>query len=105
MTATAVAADVAQAGDVALNRPPQTALDHVIAIQDGSNPGHVVVAELLCFPLRIDAGLIADADGQRRPDSLQITQGNMGRLIRRDVNALNTGHAQFSCLALPLLMT
>src|SRR5205823_5929761 len=87
-----VAADVAQPRDVLLDLPAQLALDRVLTVQDRRQPGQVVVGQLAGRPLRVDAGLAAQPQRGRRADPVQVTQRNVRRLVRRDVNTQDTGH-------------
>src|SRR5689334_11691669 len=52
----AVAADVLEPLDVGVLGPPQGPLDQVLPVQDGGQPGDLVVRQFLGPPLRVDAG-------------------------------------------------
>src|SRR5207244_2882964 len=88
----AVRADVAQPGDVLLHLAAERALDGVLAVEQRGQPADLFVGEFLGPPLRVDAGLLAQAQGQRRPDAVDVAQRNVGRLVVRNVHALDTRH-------------
>src|SRR5262245_11344120 len=94
VTDAAVAADIAQPGDVLLNLPAQRALDRVgvVAVEDVRDAGDLLVAQLLGAALRIDPCLLAQFQGQRRSDAVDVTQRNVRRLVVGDVNTQDTRH-------------
>src|SRR5262249_9613263 len=100
---TTIAADVAQPGDVLEYLPLQRPLDGVFLVEDGRQPADLVVRQLLGTPLRIDARLFADAQRQGRADTVDVTEGNMRRLIARQVHTQNTRHDVLP-LSLPLAL-
>jgi hypothetical protein len=91
----AVRLDLLEPGDVARLEPPQRPLDEVLAVEDRRDPGDLVVAELLRPPLRVDVQLGTHLQGRGRPQPTDIPQGDVRRLVRRDVNALDTGHGSY----------
>src|SRR5262245_36785032 len=88
----AVAANVFQPLDVRSLGSAQGPFDQVFPVEDGRDPGDLVVGQFLGPPLRVDAGLVTQPQGKSRPDPSQVAKANVGRLVRRQVNALDTGH-------------
>src|SRR5207237_440484 len=70
----------------------QGALDDVVAVEDGGQAGQFVVGQFLGLALRVDAGLLAQAQGQCRADALEVTQRDVRRLVVGNVNAQDTRH-------------
>src|SRR5712691_9984293 len=88
-----VTANVLQAGDVLLDLPAERAFDRVFAVEDGRQPGQVVVGQLLGPPLRVDLGLLAQPQRRGRPDAVDIAQRDVRRLVVRDVHTQDTWHS------------
>ena len=55
MTRAAEAPDVAQAGDVLLNLPPQRAFHQIVAVEDADDLGQFLFGQVLGPPLRVSA--------------------------------------------------
>src|SRR5262249_54969505 len=87
-----VRADVLQAGDVLLHQAAQRALDRVLAIQDAGDAGDLLVAQLLGAALRVDAGLLAQAQSQAGADPVDVAQRDVRRFVGGEVNTQDTRH-------------
>jgi hypothetical protein len=92
MSDTAITINVAKPRDVLLHGPAKLPLDDELSIEKRSQPADVVVGHIARFALRINARLIAQPQGQSRPDAVQIAQRNVRRFVRRDIHAENTRH-------------
>src|SRR5690606_28200665 len=71
---------------------PQSPLDNQFIVQQIIDPLNVVVTEITRLRTRIDLQLLADLDRSRLPHTVQVLQRNVGRLVVRDVDTLNTWH-------------
>src|SRR6516164_3682144 len=100
----AVALNVFQTSDVLLDLAAQRPLDRVLAVQNGRQPGDVFVGQVLGAALRVDAGLLAQAQGQRRPDAVDVPQRNVRRLVVGQVNTQDTRHGRSPRSALTLFV-
>src|SRR5262249_14182967 len=60
--------------------------------EDGGQAGQVVVAQFLGSPLRVDVGLFAEPQRQRRPDAVDVAQRDVRRLVVGDVHTQDTRH-------------
>src|SRR5262249_26460431 len=87
-----ITADVPQPCNVLLDLPAQRAFDGVFPVEDTGQPANVVVGQLLGPALRIDVGLFTQAQGQRRPDAVDVTQRDVRRLVVGDVYTQDTRH-------------
>ena len=95
-----VTADILEPGDVLLNLPAEWAFHRVLPVQDACQSTDVVVAELFRPALRVDLGLIAQAQSDGWPHAVDIAQGDVGRLVGRNVNTQDTRHGLPSCFNL-----
>src|SRR5262249_3864364 len=103
----AEAADVAQAGDVLLRLAGQRPLGRVLAVVDVGDPGGLLSGQLLRPAQGGDPRLLAHLQGRRRPDADDVAQGDVRRLVGRQVHTENTRHVGSSSpgSALALLVT
>src|SRR5262245_8406258 len=91
----AVALDVPQPGDVLGHLPPQRAFHQVVAaVEQVDDAADLLVAQLLGLALRIDPGLLAQLQGQRRADAVEVAQGDVRRLVIGDVHTQDTRHGK-----------
>src|SRR5947209_1253628 len=81
MAGAAVAADVAQPGDVLLLLPPQLTLDGILAVEDARDAGDVFLVEVARLALRVHLRLGADLQGGGRADAPDVAQGDVRRLV------------------------
>src|SRR5262249_6122624 len=105
MAKAAIALDILEPGDVLLHLAAQGPFDRVFLVEDAVQPVDVVVAQVLGLAVRIDPGLLAQPQGQRRPDAVEVAQRNVRRLFVGGIDTLNTGHGPKLLLALALLVT
>src|SRR5262245_1780100 len=104
MAHAAVATDVFQPFDILLRLPLQRALDdEVLLVEETRDAGEVLVRHLAGLALWVDAGHLAQLTRSRRSDADKVAQRDVGRFVRRNVHAHQTGHCS-SLLALPLLV-
>ena len=78
-------------GDVLLDLAAERPFDGVVAIKQPGDAGDLVVGEFLGPAERIDAGLLAQAQRQRRPDAVDVAQRDVGRLVVGKLDA-ELGH-------------
>src|SRR5262245_38714612 len=102
-----VAADVAQPGDVLGVLAAQRALDRVLAVEDVGDAGDLLVVQLLRPAQRVHPRLLAQPQGRRRPDAVDVAQADVRRLVGRQVHTQDTRHdgPSWSGSALALLVT
>src|SRR3546814_966944 len=70
----------------------QVALDHVVAVDGLADAGDLVIGQLV-HPARLrNAHLAADTRRHRPADAVDVGQGNLDPLLRRNIDASNTCH-------------
>jgi len=89
---TAVAFDFLEPRDVRPFLPTEWPLNEVLLVEQRGDLGDLSVREFLGSTLWVDVQLLAHFDGCSRSEPADVPQGDVGRLVRRDVNALDTGH-------------
>ena len=100
MSESPVAANVPQPGNVLLHLATQLPFDQELLVEQIGNPRQIVVAQLAGFALQVQAQLTADLDRRCPADAVQVTQGNVRRLVGRNVDAADTGHSPLLCTPL-----
>src|SRR3546814_19129091 len=81
---------VHQALDVHGHVAAQVALDHVVAVDGLADVGDLVIGQLV-HPARLrNAHLAADTRRHRPADAVDVGQGNLDPLLRRNIDASNT---------------
>ena len=93
MSVAAIAADVAQSGDVLLDRAPQRAFDQHLLVDQTDDLCQFFFAELFRATLRIDARFFQKLQRVRRPDAIDVAKADLNFLIGGDIHASNTGHS------------
>src|SRR5579883_212348 len=88
----AVALDFLEARDVRTFQAAERPFDQIFLVEQNRDLGNLLVGEFFRPSLWIDLELLTYFQRGRRPDPANVAQGDVGRLIRRNVNALNTGH-------------
>src|SRR5690606_15918459 len=92
MTQAAIAAEIHQPLDVHRHLAPQIALDHVVAVDRLADLQHLSVGELVHPPLWRNTDLLADLLRELGSDTVNILESDDDALLRRNVNASDTGH-------------
>ena len=92
MAVAAIAADVAQAGDVLLNLASEGALDGKFLVDDAADPGQFFFGQFLGPAVGIDAGLLEDGAAVGWTDAIDVAKAHPDGLVVGDVNACDTGH-------------
>src|SRR5450432_3242737 len=92
MTIAAIAADVAQPGDVLLNLPAKRAFHFVIAIDDADDLGEFFFAQFLGAALKVDAGFFQNDPAVGPADAENIRQADPDRLVGRNIDTRDTRH-------------
>src|SRR6056297_2242277 len=92
MTEPPVAADVHQHLDVLVDLSPEIALDLVVALDDLSQADRLRLRQMLRPGPRVDRGLLADLQGLRATDAVDIGQRNLDPLVSRQVDTCNACH-------------
>ena len=92
-----IALDFLEAGDIRRLEAPQRPFNKVIQIQERCDPTDFIVVQFFGATLWINIQLLAHFQCGGWPKPADVPQGNMGRLVWRDVYALNTGHGFRSC--------
>ena len=92
MTNTPIAADVFQPGDVLGNLATELTLDDVVFVHEGSQPGQLILMKILRDPLGINPGFVAQLAGHPRANAVEVLERIKRLLLRRNVDAEETGH-------------
>ena len=88
----AVTLDFFKTLNVAAIETSQGPFDEVFLVDGAGEFGDFVVGEIFGPALGIDPELGAQFERCRRADALEVSQTDMGRFVRRDVDALKTRH-------------
>src|SRR5262245_35509484 len=102
MADAAVAADITQADDVLLHLATERPLDRVLAVEDAGQTADLVLGKIFRAALRVHFRLGAKLQGRGAANSVNVPQGNMRRLVGRNIHSQNTRHADSLSLALSI---
>ena len=83
-----------QPRDVLLHLPAQLAFDRVVLVEQRGHAGDFVFAQLAGVRLRVDARLVAQLAGRRRPDAVQVRQRDDRRPVVGNVDTQETRHTE-----------
>ena len=92
MALAAVAADVAQAGDVLGHRPAERAFHHVVGLNDVGDVRELIFRQLVGPGLAIDVRLLENHLGIGGTHAVDVPEGDTDGLVVGDVDAGDTGH-------------
>src|SRR5437867_11381908 len=93
VTETAIAADLLEPFDVQRDLAAEVALHRIAAIDDLADLGDLGLGEIADARGEIDPRLLEDLARRRRPDAVDVAQGDVHSLLAWDVNTRDTGHA------------
>src|SRR5258705_7224147 len=92
----AIAADVAQAGDVLLNRAAQSAFDEEALVDEADELGQFLFGEVLGAPATVDAGLLEHLAAVGSANAVDVGEADPDRLVGGNVHARDTRHNRSS---------
>src|SRR3954447_13106020 len=87
MTMAAIAADVAQAGDVLLDRAAQSAFDQKALVDQADDLGQFLFGEVLGAALAVDAGFLQHLAAIGAADAVDVSQADPDRLVGGNIHA------------------
>ena len=70
----------------------QLPLDDVVLVHEGRQASQLILVKILRDSLRIDAGLVAQLASHLRTDAVEVLERIKRLLLRRNVDAEQTGH-------------
>src|SRR5258706_9873959 len=100
MTMAAIAADVAQAGDVLLDRAAQSAFDEEALVDQADDLGQFLFGEVLGPALAVDACFFEHLAAVGAADAVDVGQADPDRLVGGNIHAPDTRHNRSSFSAL-----
>jgi len=86
MPIAAVALNIAQAGNVLLDRPAQRAFDGEIPVDDADDLGQLLFGQFLGAALKVDPGLAENRFAVGPADTINVGEADLDRLVRRNVH-------------------
>ena len=107
MSQTTVATDVHQSLDVHLNALAEIAFDLSLCFQNRTNSAQLVFAEIPHASVEIHAGFLEHRTRSRATYTVDVSQTNLGSLVRWQINSCYTCHriSRYPCLCLCLGLT
>src|SRR4051812_27822414 len=97
MTMAAIAADVAQAGDVLLDRAAQSAFDQKALVDEADDLRQFLFGEVLGAPLAVDACFLEHLSAVGSANAVDVGQADPDRLVGGNVHARDTRHSCSNC--------
>ena len=85
-----LAANVHEHLDVLRDFPAEVALDPVALLDHLAQLDDLGLAEMLGPRVYIDIGLFADLFRERKPNSMDVGEGNVDPLVSREINPTNS---------------
>jgi hypothetical protein len=83
----AVAGNVAKPRNVLAHLATQLTFNRVVLVEQGGQPGHLVLAQLARSHGRVDARLVAQLTRRFRTDAVKVRKGDHRLAISRNVDA------------------
>ena len=99
MALAAETAQIHQPLDVHRDLAPEVALDHIVAVDGLADADHLILGQLVDALVRRHVRLLADLAGLGATDAVDVGQGDLDMLLRRDVDACDSRHSRVSLSA------